>query len=337
MQVADWFMDGLLGLSVLGLGWLLLGSRDFIRTAVLFVVLGIFMSLAWVRLRAPDIALAEAAIGAGVTGVLLMDAIRHMEWGRKAWGEQWTLHAARRPRLRWLSQAWKLAAALLLMGLLMAGVGHLAGRQPGLGREVAAHMEPLEHPVTAVLLVFRSLDTWLELGILLLAVIGMLTARARHGLTTFSLTPPQDPVLDGIVRVLTPLAVLCAGYLLWLGTFTAGGAFQSGVVLAAVGILFWLSARPSIEALPEWVWKCLVLLGFVAFTLAAILTLLVAESMLQYPQPWEKLLLEVMEVAAAISIGTCLTALFVGLHPDRQGLNRNNPPPDDHRTGKGSS
>jgi energy-converting hydrogenase B subunit D len=31
-----------------------------------------------VRLDAPDIALAEAAIGAGLTGVLLLDALRHI-------------------------------------------------------------------------------------------------------------------------------------------------------------------------------------------------------------------------------------------------------------------
>ena len=32
------------------------------------------MALAWARLSAPDIGLAEAAIGAGLTGTLLLDA-----------------------------------------------------------------------------------------------------------------------------------------------------------------------------------------------------------------------------------------------------------------------
>ena len=34
----------------------------------------LLMSLAWARLAAPDIGLAEAAIGAGLTGALLLDA-----------------------------------------------------------------------------------------------------------------------------------------------------------------------------------------------------------------------------------------------------------------------
>jgi uncharacterized MnhB-related membrane protein len=41
---------------------------------VLFIIFGLLMSLAWARLAAPDIGLAEAAIGAGLTGALLLDA-----------------------------------------------------------------------------------------------------------------------------------------------------------------------------------------------------------------------------------------------------------------------
>jgi hypothetical protein len=39
---------------------------------------GLLMALAWARLEAPDIALAEAAIGAGLTGALLLDAVGQM-------------------------------------------------------------------------------------------------------------------------------------------------------------------------------------------------------------------------------------------------------------------
>jgi multisubunit Na+/H+ antiporter MnhB subunit len=322
MQTAELVIDLLLGLAVLGIGFLLLLREDFFRTTVLFIVFGVFMSLAWVRLQAPDIALAEAAIGAGITGVLLMDAIRHMEWEQQTWGAKWPHQAEHRSRLPRLRKAATLAAAMLLMGLLLAGVWNLGEEKPGLAGAAAAAMGQLEHPVTAVLLVFRGLDTWLELGILLLAVMGMLIARGRQELTASALTPPHDPMLDGVTRVLTPVAVLCAAYLLWLGTFTAGGAFQSGVVLGAVGILLYLSARPSIETLPQWFWKLLVLLGFFVFGLAAIITLLASNWMLQYPERWKGEFIKIMEVAAAISIGACFAALFVGLHPSRGAVGR---------------
>jgi uncharacterized MnhB-related membrane protein len=43
--------------------------------AAAFIALGVVMALAWARLNAPDVALAEAALGAGLTGALLL---RHL-------------------------------------------------------------------------------------------------------------------------------------------------------------------------------------------------------------------------------------------------------------------
>ena len=67
--------DALLGLLLLGLAWLLLSCRDLFKAIVLFVAFGLLMAIVWVRLDAPDVALAEVAIGAGLTGALLMSAL----------------------------------------------------------------------------------------------------------------------------------------------------------------------------------------------------------------------------------------------------------------------
>jgi len=56
---------------------------DVFHAVVLFIVFGLLMALAWARLSAPDIALAEAAIGAGLTGALLLDAIGHLRAKRR--------------------------------------------------------------------------------------------------------------------------------------------------------------------------------------------------------------------------------------------------------------
>jgi uncharacterized MnhB-related membrane protein len=48
------------------------------KSVVLLIAFGLLTALAWVRLAAPDIALAEAAIGAGITGALLLDAAGHL-------------------------------------------------------------------------------------------------------------------------------------------------------------------------------------------------------------------------------------------------------------------
>jgi len=71
--------DILLITTLLWLAWRLLTSEDIFTAVVLFISFGLLMALAWVRLRAPDVALAEAAIGAGLTGPLFLAALRRME------------------------------------------------------------------------------------------------------------------------------------------------------------------------------------------------------------------------------------------------------------------
>jgi energy-converting hydrogenase B subunit D len=68
-------LDLLLGLTLVWLAWRILTLDALFEEAVLFIVFGLVMALVWVRLGAPDIALAEAAIGAGLTGALVLDAV----------------------------------------------------------------------------------------------------------------------------------------------------------------------------------------------------------------------------------------------------------------------
>ena len=70
--------DGFLALVLLILAWQILCSKGLFKAVVLFISFGLLMSLAWVRLRAVDIALAEAAIGAGLTGALLLSALNKL-------------------------------------------------------------------------------------------------------------------------------------------------------------------------------------------------------------------------------------------------------------------
>ena len=78
MTWADWALDGTLVLLLLGLAVRLLTTRDLFEAIVLFIAYGLTMALAWVRIGAPDLALAEAALGAGVTGALLVNAYRRL-------------------------------------------------------------------------------------------------------------------------------------------------------------------------------------------------------------------------------------------------------------------
>ena len=67
---------------VLTIVWLAAGSladRDLFRGVLKFIMLGLLLAVAWVRLRAPDVALAEAAVGSALTGALLLSALARMK------------------------------------------------------------------------------------------------------------------------------------------------------------------------------------------------------------------------------------------------------------------
>lgn len=81
-MMAEGLLDVLLVIALLATAGSVLWSRDLFRAVVFFIAFGLLMALAWVRLHAPDVALAEAAIGAGLTGVLLLDAARHLSNGK---------------------------------------------------------------------------------------------------------------------------------------------------------------------------------------------------------------------------------------------------------------
>ncbi len=74
--------DVILCLTLLWLAWQVLASPDLFKAVVLFISFGLMMALGWVRLRAPDVALAEAAIGSGLSGALFLSALRRMTSAR---------------------------------------------------------------------------------------------------------------------------------------------------------------------------------------------------------------------------------------------------------------
>ncbi len=79
VTLLQWAFDAVLGFALLWLAWRALASPDLFLAIVLFIAFGLLMALAWVRLDAPDVALAEAAIGAGLTGALLLAALARLE------------------------------------------------------------------------------------------------------------------------------------------------------------------------------------------------------------------------------------------------------------------
>jgi uncharacterized MnhB-related membrane protein len=71
LQIA---FDVMLMINCLILAWMSIFSASLFRCIVLFVCLGLLITIAWGQMGAFDVAIAEAAIGAGITGALLLAA-----------------------------------------------------------------------------------------------------------------------------------------------------------------------------------------------------------------------------------------------------------------------
>lgn len=72
-------LDMLLAVTVVMLALGALTVRRAFTAVMLFIVYGMILAIGWTRLGAPDVALAEAAIGAGITGALLLEAVAMLD------------------------------------------------------------------------------------------------------------------------------------------------------------------------------------------------------------------------------------------------------------------
>ena len=212
------------------------------------------------------------------------------------------------------ARAAAVAVVAPLAALLALAVLRLPPEAPGLRTEVAGAIgrSGVSHPVSAVLLDFRGYDTWLELGVLLVAAIALLAVRRGHDLRALPVPPAADPVLAWLARLLVPVMVLAAGYLLWRGSHAPGGAFQAGAVLGAAGVLLLLTGHRSVAGLRPLALRAALAAGFVAFLAAGTAAALAGGAVLQHPPALAGTILVLVETAAALSIGATLAALFAG-------------------------
>ncbi len=188
-----------------------------------------------------------------------------------------------------------------------------AGLQPTVQAAMAQHV--MQSTITAILLDYRGYDTLGEIGVLLLALLGAWTVGSTRPVPRSPGAPVAGPVVTGLVRLVAPLMILVAAYMVWVGAHAPGGEFQGGAVLAAAGVLLLLVDIPLFSHLSPWAVRLLPSLGFAVFLGIAVGVMVVGGRLLQYPSGWGKSLLVLIEVTSTLSIGFTLAALFAASPP----------------------
>lgn len=296
MPSIEQLFDITLSILLLTLAGTALHARHLYTGVIMFIAFGLLLAITWARLGAPDLALAEAAIGAGLTGVLLLAALARM-------GPEPSSRTASGREL-----AAGLLGVLVLALLIRAVLPLEQGPQPLPGL-VDNHLDAsgVSHRVTAVLLNFRAWDTLLELVVLLLAVLGVRQLRPAVYKQAQAWT-----LLRAWSRILAPLSVMIGGYLLWRGSHAPGGAFQAGALLAAGIVLLRLAGLLPVLCWDHWPVRALVLMGIAMFLCIAAASAWLGNGWLNYPAQGSGTLILLIEVAATLSIAASLSLLVIG-------------------------
>jgi multisubunit Na+/H+ antiporter MnhB subunit len=287
-------------------------GRQMFASVVFFIVYGLLIALAWVRLGAVDVALAEAAIGAGLTGVLLVAASARL--ARLADLQRPPAPDAGDPGRG--AQMLAGLAATAVAGVIGHGLLALDPAGAGLGERVAGRQGEagVGNPVTAVLLNFRAYDTLLESIVLLVALVGVWSLAQDDrwgGVPGLPQHVRPGGVLATFGRLLPPLGLLVGLYLVWTGADQPGGAFQGGTVLAATWLLLAMAALARAPRVSHPGLRAALVAGPMLFLAIGVAGALLG-SFLGFAPAHAKALILAIELTLMLSIAATLALLVLG-------------------------
>jgi multisubunit Na+/H+ antiporter MnhB subunit len=284
--------------------------QELFAAVVSYVAYGLLLAFVWIRLYAPDVALTEAAIGSGVTGVLLITAGKRLVPLSRT-----TTEAEPTLTLRVFAGTF----AALVACALGAAILVLPDEPPSLAPEAAVAASGagagLGNPITAVLISYRSFDTMLEKIVLILAVVAVwsIGTDGAWGNAPAQLRQARPhPEMVFLAQVLVPIGTLIGIHIFWVGADAPGGAFQGGALLAAMwmmAMMAHLTEPPRIDV--RWLRLALVA-GPAVFLIVGLAGVFMAGSFFAYPPSLAKPIILFIETFMVLSIAAALPMLVAG-------------------------
>lgn len=295
-------------LLILALGVYTTFVRATFPATVGFLAYGLLLTVAWVQLHGVDVALTEAAIGGGLTGLLLVRASSRLRATEAA-------AQAQRP-----GAVARVLAAVLCAGVTIAlsiAVLTLPEPAPTLAAEALANIAPtgVGNPITAVLMAYRAMDTLLESIVLLLALIGVWSLapdRAWGGRPGPRYNADPDGILAFIARVLPPIGIIVGVYIFWVGADAPGGKFQGATIVTAMWLLTLMAGLADVPPVSRRWMRVVLIAGPAVFVAVGIVGVATTGTFLAYPEGWAKPLILVIEFALMPSLALTLGLVLAG-------------------------
>lgn len=301
---------------------LLITAVAIVRTKNLFVavmlmgIASLLIAANFFLLDAADVALTEAAVGAGISTVLFLGALsltserEHSATSRKA-----------------LSMVVVTAAALVVI--------YATFDKPAFGSPDAptqTYVAPwyldktrefidIPNVVTAVLGSFRGYDTLGEVLVVFTAGIGVLFLLAggqQGGRSKSNVGLSQHLIPRVVGRLLIPFILLFGLYVQFHGEYGPGGGFQAGAIIAAAIILYALleGEEKALKVIPQRVLLGLTAGGAMLYGAVGIAGMLLGGNFLDYsvlsddPVKGQQLGILLIEAGVGITVTGVLLSIF---------------------------
>lgn len=297
-------------------------SRDLFVVVMLSGIFSLLMAGNFLILDAADVALTEAAVGAGISTVLFLGALAL------------TAEREKIPRIRrWIPLVVVSATALMVIFAMLD--------RPSLGdpdAPVHVHVAPfylertwdligIPNVVAAILASFRGYDTLGEAFVVFTAGIGVLfLLGAGRSAAVPKASDARDVsrglrhhLIPQVVGVLViPFILLFALYVQFHGEYSPGGGFQAGALFAAGVILFGLlqGERASLKVIPAWALQGLMVVGVLLYAGVGVVTMLLGGAFLDYnvlaadPVAGQHLGIIVIELGVGLTVTGVMLSIF---------------------------
>jgi multicomponent Na+:H+ antiporter subunit B len=317
-------MTTLFGVFLLSL--LVITAVAIVSTKNLFVavmltgIASLLVAANFFLLDAADVALTEAAVGAGISTVLLLSALA-LTTDRE--------HSPTMNRL--LSLGVTIVTTLVVIYATFDKPRFGDPEAPVHTHVTTWYLEntpeyvDIPNVVTAVLGAYRGYDTLGEVFVVLTAGIGVLfllgSGRMQRSLaeeTEIQVRLRHYLIPRVVGRVLIPFILLFGLYVQFHGEYGPGGGFQAGAIIAAAIILYALieGERHALDVLPEKALLGLMAGGAILYTGVGIAGMLLDGNFLDYsvlhsnPVKGQQLGILLIEAGVGITVTGTLLAIF---------------------------
>ncbi|NNF17801.1 MAG: DUF4040 domain-containing protein [Gammaproteobacteria bacterium] len=314
-------MEHLINIVLLGLlmlaGFAIVRTKSLLAVAMLTSIYSLLSASLFVVLDAVDVALTEAAIGAGISTILMLAAIALTSDEEKA---------PRHTPLLPLFVVIATGAALIYGTLDMPRFGDPAA--PAHRHVAPTYLQDtptaigIPNVVTSVLASYRSYDTLGEVTVIFTAgtgVLALLGFRPRRR-NTEDTGRKKLVILRVVAKLFFPLILLFALYVLFHGDYGPGGGFQAGVIFATGFILYALAfgLSNSQQLIPHQLLYVMAAAGVLIYGLVGIASMLLGGKFLEYqvlandPVTGQHVGILLIETGVAITVAAVVLIIYYG-------------------------